>query len=82
MNINYYWMLCYYFFIVLLIIWFQLPKTEQDIVEALPPKNITVEVMAGTKVMSSVPEATKMLGEMNFQYQYDPVALKAEREYV
>lgn len=59
---------------------FQLPRTEEDIVAVLPDKSTTLEIMSITKLFSTRPE--KSLGEWEFQSQYDPFALKAEKEWV
>ncbi len=47
---------------------------------ALPNKSIVLDTMVVTKLLSM--RATKSLGEWEFQYQYDPSALKAEKESV
>ena len=58
----------------------QLPKSEEDIVDALPNKEQMVDTMVITKLLSS--RGTKSLAEWEFQYQYEPTALKIEKEYV
>jgi arachidonate 5-lipoxygenase len=54
-------------------------RTEEDIVRVLPNKSITLDTMVVTKLLSM--KGTKSLGEWEFQYQYDPSALKAEKEF-
>jgi hypothetical protein len=56
----------------------QLDRTEEDIVSILPDKAATLETIAIAKILSA--RGTKSLGEWEFQQQYDPMALKAEKE--
>ena len=58
----------------------QLPKAEEDVLEILPTKDKTLDTMVMTQVLSA--RGTHSLGEWEFQYQYDPFALAAEKEYV
>ena len=57
---------------------FQLPKSEEDILQILPTKDKTLDTMVMTQVLSA--RGTQSLGEWYFQYQYDPFALAAEKE--
>ena len=58
----------------------QLPKTEDDIVAILPDKLTTMDTMAIMKLWTS--RGPRSLGEWDLKFQYDPVALQAEKEYV
>ena len=53
-------------------------KTEEDILEILPTKDKTMDTMVITKLLSA--QGTKSIGQFEFQYNYDPFAIKAERE--
>ena len=55
-----------------------MPRSEEDVVNALPSKSITLDTMVVTKLLSM--KGTKSIGEWESQYQYDPSALKAEKE--
>lgn len=57
----------------------RLPKTEEDIVAVLPDKATTLEIMSITRLFSMRPP--KSLGEWEFQAQYDPFAIKAEKDF-
>lgn len=46
----------------------------------LPDKSTTLDIMLVTKLLSQRSE--KVLGEWEFQFQYDPPARNAEEEYV
>jgi len=59
---------------------FQLTKTEEDVTDILPDKLTTLDTMAIMKLWTS--RGSKSLGEWDFKFQYDPVALEAEKEYV
>jgi hypothetical protein len=52
--------------------------TEEDIIAALPDKSTTFDVLTITRLFSQ--PAEKGLADWVFQFQYDPPALKAERE--
>ena len=56
----------------------QVPRTEEDIVNSLPNKDITMDIMVVSKLFSSRP--AKALGDWEFQFQFDPPAIKAEKE--
>ena len=51
---------------------------EEDILEALPNREEMVDTMVITKLLSS--RGSKSLAEWEFQYQYEPGALKIEKE--
>ncbi|XP_071945326.1 polyunsaturated fatty acid 5-lipoxygenase-like [Antedon mediterranea] len=55
------------------------PKQEKDIVNALPDKGKTLEVMKITKLLSV--KGTNGLGEFEVDYQFDPVGTKAVRQF-
>lgn len=55
------------------------PRSEEDVIAVLPDKATTLEIMSMTKLFSTRPP--KSLGEWEFQWQYDPFALKAEKEF-
>jgi len=59
----------------------KLPREEEDLVSALPDQARTVEMMALAKVLSSASQTNKTLGEFDFQFQYDPPALKIEKQF-
>jgi len=52
--------------------------TEEDIIAALPDKSTTFDVLTITRLFSQPSE--KGLADWEFQFQYDPPALKAEKE--
>jgi len=53
-------------------------RSEEDITSIIPDKATTLEIMSITKLFSLKP--SKSLAEWEFQSQYDPMALKAEKE--
>ncbi|ELT89495.1 hypothetical protein CAPTEDRAFT_172669 [Capitella teleta] len=57
----------------------KLDRTEEDLVSILPDKAATLETIAVCKVLSA--RGTKSLGEWEFQQHYDPMALKAEKDF-
>ena len=65
--------------LILLLIKFQSPRTEEDIVAALPDKATTLEIMSMTKLFSTRP--ANSLSHWEFQAQYDTTVLKAEMEW-
>ena len=52
-------------------------RTSEELVDMLPNKEVTLDTMIVTKLISM--KATKTLGDWEFQYQYDPPALEAEQ---
>lgn len=50
------------------------PRTEKDIIQSLPDRNVTLNVMTITHLLSE--KATNSLGDFETQYIYDPKALK------
>ncbi len=56
----------------------QLPKSEEDITMALPDKGTTIETMTVCKLLSS--KSSKSLGNWEFQFQFEPAALAAEKQ--
>ncbi|CAL4074154.1 unnamed protein product [Meganyctiphanes norvegica] len=66
------------------IIMSELPKekieyTEEKIMQILPDKRMTLDIMVITKLLSS--KGTKSLGDFEMQYLYDPVGVKAAEEF-
>lgn len=55
------------------------PLAENDILCRLPNKEITLDIMVITKLLST--RATKSLGDFESQYMYDPVCTKAAQEF-
>ncbi|XP_038044498.1 polyunsaturated fatty acid 5-lipoxygenase-like isoform X2 [Patiria miniata] len=55
------------------------PRTEKDILDNLPDKNVTVDVMTVTRLLSE--KATKSLGDFEVQYGFCPIAVKALEEF-
>ncbi|GAB6033440.1 hypothetical protein CHUAL_013326 [Chamberlinius hualienensis] len=55
------------------------PLTERDILCRLPNKDITLDTMVITKLLSS--KGTKSLGDFEVQYLFDPVSLQAAKEF-
>lgn len=49
------------------------PRTENDILQSLPNRNVTLDVMTITHLLSD--KATQSLGDFETQYIYDPKAL-------
>ncbi|XP_023237606.1 allene oxide synthase-lipoxygenase protein-like [Centruroides sculpturatus] len=54
------------------------PLEEKDILNQIPNKEITLDVMVITKLLSS--KGTNSLGDFEIQYLYDPVSVKAAEE--
>ncbi|KAK2188581.1 hypothetical protein NP493_128g05087 [Ridgeia piscesae] len=57
----------------------RLPRSEEDLVVALANKACTMETMAFTRLLSAATGPS--LGQWNFQFQYDPPAVKAEKRF-
>eukprot|EP00058_Branchiostoma_floridae_P009673 XP_002595161.1 hypothetical protein BRAFLDRAFT_118621 [Branchiostoma floridae] len=55
------------------------PLTEQDIISALPDKSHTLDIMVVTKILSD--RGTQPLGDFERQYMYDPIGVKAWKEF-
>jgi arachidonate 5-lipoxygenase len=55
------------------------PRTEEDLISVLPNISSSLDVMSITRLFSE--PAKKGLAEWEFQFQYDPPALKAVREF-
>ena len=54
------------------------PRSEEDLIAVLPDKATSLNIMTVTRLFSDAP--TQGLSNWEFQFQYDPPALKAERE--
>jgi len=54
-------------------------RCEEDVVSALPNMRMTLDVMTITKMLSW--SGTNCLGQWEFQYQYDPPAIQAEKQF-
>ena len=57
---------------------FQGYRQEEDVVAVIPDKDTTLNTMAVTQLLSM--RATNSLSNWEFQYQYDPPALIAEKK--
>ncbi|XP_022087837.1 arachidonate 5-lipoxygenase-like isoform X2 [Acanthaster planci] len=55
------------------------PRSEKDILDNLPEKNVTVDVMTVTRLLSE--KATNSLGDFEMQYGFCPVAVKALEQF-
>lgn len=55
------------------------PRSEEDLIAALPDISSSLDVMSITRLFSE--PVTKGLAEWEFQFQYDPPALRAVREF-
>lgn len=55
------------------------PLTEEDILNHLPDKNVTLDIITITNLLSS--KGTKSLGDFEVQYLYDPVSITAAEEF-
>ena len=66
-------LLRYFFFYI------QTPLTEQDIINQLPHKDMTLSIMVVTKILSD--RGTNALGDFEIQYQYEPKAVQAVERY-
>ncbi|XP_071947656.1 allene oxide synthase-lipoxygenase protein-like [Antedon mediterranea] len=55
------------------------PKTEDDILEALPDKQATLDVMEVTKLLSE--KGTNGLGDFEVDYQFDPISTEAVQKF-
>ncbi|XP_067141775.1 allene oxide synthase-lipoxygenase protein-like [Centruroides vittatus] len=55
------------------------PLEEKDILNQIPNKEITLDVMIITKLLSS--KGTNSLGDFEIQYLYDPVSVEAAKEF-
>lgn len=53
--------------------------TEKDIMNLLPDKRMTLDIMVITKLLSG--RGTNKLGDFEMQYLYDPVGVKAAEEF-
>ncbi|KAK8746648.1 hypothetical protein OTU49_017121, partial [Cherax quadricarinatus] len=53
--------------------------TEQEIMNLLPNKRMTLDIMVITKLLSS--RGTNSLGDFEMQYLYDPVGVQAAEEF-
>lgn len=53
--------------------------TEADIMQHIPTKEIALDIMVITKLLSS--KGTKSLGDFEVQYLYDPIGLDAAHEF-
>jgi arachidonate 5-lipoxygenase len=51
------------------------PRTEQDIVNCLPDKHMTLSIMLVTKILSD--RGTNALGDFEVEYQFDGIGKKA-----
>ena len=60
---------------LLLSLEFQTPRTEEDVMECLPNKEMTLSIMLVTKLLSD--RGTKSLGDFEIEYQFDPIGAKA-----
>jgi arachidonate 5-lipoxygenase len=49
--------------------------TEKDIIDHVPLKDMTLDIMLVTKILSD--RGTNPLGDFEVQYQYDPIGVKA-----
>ena len=58
----------------LILFWLQEPLTEQDIIDALPVKDMTLDIIIVTKILSD--RGTNALGDFEVQYMYDPRGTK------
>ena len=56
----------------------QTPRSEYGLIASLPDKATSLDIMTITRLFSDAP--TPGLSNWEFQFQYDPPALKAERE--
>jgi len=65
-------------FVCLFVCLVQTPRSEEDLIAALPDKATSLDIMTVTRLFSDAP--TQGLSHWEFQFQYDPPALKAERE--
>lgn len=57
-----------------ILFWLQEPLTEQDIIDALPVKDMTLDIIIVTKILSD--RGTNALGDFEVQYMYDPRGTK------
>ncbi|KAI8492300.1 Arachidonate 5-lipoxygenase [Branchiostoma belcheri] len=55
------------------------PRTEQDIIDQLPDKSKTLEMMVITRMLSD--RSTNGLGSFEVEYMYDPVGTQAVAEF-
>ncbi|CAG0885599.1 unnamed protein product [Darwinula stevensoni] len=55
------------------------PRTEEDILQVIPSKNITCNTMVITKLLSM--KGTKSLGDFEVQYLYHPAILDAVQKF-
>ncbi|XP_022083391.1 allene oxide synthase-lipoxygenase protein-like isoform X2 [Acanthaster planci] len=55
------------------------PRTEQDVLNCLPHKEMTLSVMVVTKILSD--RGTNSLGDFEIQYLYDPIGTKAVKAF-
>lgn len=56
----------------------QRARTEAEILSHLPNKQITLDSMVITKLLSS--KGTKSIGDFEVQYLFDPISVKAADE--
>ncbi|GAB1601975.1 allene oxide synthase-lipoxygenase protein-like, partial [Argonauta hians] len=55
------------------------PRTEEDIMSALPDKSTTLDVMAITQLLSA--KTTNSLGDFETEYIYDPKAIPCVKQF-
>ncbi|XP_035228513.1 allene oxide synthase-lipoxygenase protein-like [Stegodyphus dumicola] len=55
------------------------PLTENDILNAIPNKQTTLDIMVITKLLST--RATKSLGDFESQYMFHPTCVQAAKEF-
>ncbi|XP_054721720.1 polyunsaturated fatty acid 5-lipoxygenase-like [Uloborus diversus] len=55
------------------------PVTENDILNKIPTKQTTLDIMTITKILST--KATKSLGDFEIQFMYNPICVKAAEEF-
>ncbi|XP_048579793.1 polyunsaturated fatty acid 5-lipoxygenase isoform X2 [Nematostella vectensis] len=53
--------------------------TEKDIIDHIPLKDMTLDIMLVTKILSD--RGTNPLGDFEVQYQYDPIGTKAVENF-
>ncbi|XP_038045097.1 uncharacterized protein LOC119719671 [Patiria miniata] len=55
------------------------PRTEQDVLNCLPNKEMTLSIMLVTKILSD--RGTQCLGDFEIEYQFDPIGAKAVKAF-
>ena len=63
-----------FIYVCLSLFGFQDPLTEQEIIDALPVKDMTLDIIIVTKILSD--RGTNALGDFEVQYMYDPRGTK------